>query len=353
MIANVATVTREEAQDLLRASDRTLRRLVETGAIRAIEGPRGERLLDRDDVMRRARARDSAVTQDEAAALLGISVTSVGRMVRSGRLDSVATPGGKRRILRASVEAEIAARDGAAGTRQESDRTRHGDDESDRTRHDGFVTGQDTSPGADVPCADEPGDVTVPDALDPDAAYVPLDAGAPVAAPEMAHARRSPHRVRAIVGAVAAVAAIAGAVFALTLEQKPAPGQAATPSLPVASTPAAASPAGPVSAGTTPVEPQAVQPVGILQPAPTRQPAKTRHTPAKPKKKRPAAKPKPKPAAVAPAASPTELPSADSGSDGGSSGASDGGSDAGASGSSGGSDEGSACNDLYGSVGIC
>lgn len=55
----------------------------------------------------------------EAARLLGLAVRSVQLMVDRGELHAWKTPGGHRRIARASVDAWLAARAGAAGAAQE------------------------------------------------------------------------------------------------------------------------------------------------------------------------------------------------------------------------------------------
>lgn len=54
------------------------------------------------------------VTTVEAAALLGLAVRSVQLMVDRGELEGWKTPGGHRRISRASVERALAARQGAS-----------------------------------------------------------------------------------------------------------------------------------------------------------------------------------------------------------------------------------------------
>lgn len=45
------------------------------------------------------------VTRADAAAMLGVSVRTIARMVNRGDLETAYTPGGQRRVLRASVEA--------------------------------------------------------------------------------------------------------------------------------------------------------------------------------------------------------------------------------------------------------
>jgi excisionase family DNA binding protein len=62
-----------------------------------------------------ADAGGAAISQDDAAALLGVSVRTVRRMLADGRIETVRTPTGARKLSRLSVNAAILAMYGGDG----------------------------------------------------------------------------------------------------------------------------------------------------------------------------------------------------------------------------------------------
>jgi excisionase family DNA binding protein len=296
----LATVTRQEACDLLGASDRTLRRLIQEDRIRAVRGLGADQVLSRDDVMRQLQAADATISQVEAADRLGVTKRTIARMLRDGRLDGVRTPGGHLRPLAASVSSHAPAETGQTLAGQKPDTTGHEPDKLDRTRHEQDVSG------------------SVQRASDDDDEYVPLlDLPLATAPGLAARRRRGAGMTRRLAVAAAAIAVVAGGAAAIVAHG----GDGTSVAGPRASTVALTLP----SIGI-------VAPPRRPHPARTGQPAKTGH-PARPARKpvRHTTTAAPRPAVVIdsatvrPPAAKKTRPTA----------------------------KGSVCKDLYGAEGIC
>jgi excisionase family DNA binding protein len=123
--ADQTTLTRREAAELLGTSERNVRRLIELGRLPVHPGPKGARLLQRDDVLRyRARTVD-AVPQEQAARLLDVDVRTVRRMLKDGRLGAIEMESGRLRVSRPSLDSRLADDSGQADVTGHPDETGH------------------------------------------------------------------------------------------------------------------------------------------------------------------------------------------------------------------------------------
>ena len=199
--AEQTNLTRREAAELLETSERNVRRLIELGRIPVHPGPKGSRILRREDVLRYRSRTSEAVTQEHAAQVLDVDVRTVRRMLKDGRLAPIEMESGRLRVARSSLDAL------ALSYELPEDETGHEDatgQVADETGHDG--SDPDMTGHADP---DMPG--SRPDIADD---LVPIAGLAPLDAPPRAPTRRTSRR-RPIAAGLIGLAAVAAATLAI------------------------------------------------------------------------------------------------------------------------------------------